>query len=255
MPRICIFCQQQTSGAGHGEHLFPNWLNRVFENIPQIPTSVGATRWENSTVNMQSGELSFRSWPASQIASVTTKLVCNSCNTGWMSDLECRAAPLLIPMIEGRPHTLSQAEQLIVATWSTKTAMVLEPVVGAHEYFRQEQRDMVRIEDRPPGFFRVYAAAIEGLVSPLSYSRVVGRQELPNQGFFDLHMHTVQINTLVLQVSRSEPPPPKFGVLMSPAISSIIEVPVFPPSDFFWPPERSLSTNSIGGYAAGYRQL
>ena len=52
------------------------------------------------------------------------RVVCANCNSGWMSDLETRVSPLLVPdRLDGR--LLSHDEQELLATLAVKTALVL----------------------------------------------------------------------------------------------------------------------------------
>ena len=59
-----------------------------------------------------------------------------------MSALEDEARPLLLPLIHGTPVTLTGPQQLVVATWSVKTAMVFDLTRAAEKiYFSQPERD------------------------------------------------------------------------------------------------------------------
>jgi len=54
--------------------------------------------------------------------------VCENCNSGWMSQLEGAARPILIPLISGaqHPRNLDSAEKEILAKWAFKTAFALD---------------------------------------------------------------------------------------------------------------------------------
>jgi len=149
MARECIFCGER---AGSGEHVFPDWLNAVFGQLdwdqpdPGLPPS-----WSRGVQDFRSGFAHHHEWSASQIATLRNKKICHSCNTGWMSNLEGASAPLLTPMILGRPRTLTQKEQLIAATWATKTVMVCEVSMNSDEgLFRKEDRRLLKEQQRPP---------------------------------------------------------------------------------------------------------
>jgi hypothetical protein len=86
-----------------------------------------------------------RGAPANMHAFNTTDIyvrvlrVCKSCNTGWMSDLETAMEPVLSPWLKGVTSALGLDEQRRVATWTVKTAMMLQftrqgvkPVPPAH---------------------------------------------------------------------------------------------------------------------------
>jgi len=229
--------------------MFPDWLNHVFDDLPGEVDDSEPSRWQQGTVDFESGEQLQRGWNKKQIASLITREVCHECNTGWMHDLEDRAAPILKPMIRGNPHTLDLDQQIIVATWATKTAMVIEPTLDRRVNFSLEQRQIVMNDDRPPGPFRVRAAAIEDMIPPLRYSCVRGQVQRNGAPFFDFHYYTLQIHVLVLQVIRTEPPPPNFGALKELAVPTDFEVPLFPPIDgFFWPPKDSFNNETLNQY-------
>lgn len=57
---------------------------------------------------------------------LTADTVCATCNHGWMSDLENEGAPILIPMVEGRPQGFDIERQVLVSTWVTKTALTFD---------------------------------------------------------------------------------------------------------------------------------
>ncbi len=54
------------------------------------------------------------------------KAVCEPCNSGWMSVLEGRAKPYLLPMIKGEIVELVPEAQEILATWTLKTALMCQ---------------------------------------------------------------------------------------------------------------------------------
>ncbi len=53
--------------------------------------------------------------------------VCLDCNNGWMSNLERRSKPVLLPLSKGDRSVLdlSHSEQRTISHWSVKTALVL----------------------------------------------------------------------------------------------------------------------------------
>lgn len=57
---------------------------------------------------------------------LVTRAVCHDCNTGWMSDLETKAAPLLTPMLRGKVVNLSLEQQATVALWAAKFVLMFQ---------------------------------------------------------------------------------------------------------------------------------
>lgn len=56
----------------------------------------------------------------------TLTIACVACNTGWMSDLQKAAKPILIPLIEGRECSLHRKAQHTLSAWIAMFAMVAE---------------------------------------------------------------------------------------------------------------------------------
>lgn len=54
------------------------------------------------------------------------KVVCRSCNNGWMERLETRAVPLLSSLARGETVELGEEDQKLLALWADKTAIVWE---------------------------------------------------------------------------------------------------------------------------------
>src|SRR5262245_48432062 len=104
------------------EHAIPKWVAQVLDDIQHAAGY--DTKWVST---YESGGLVERDRSyETGLATITVKAVCEPCNTGWMSRMESRNKPLIEPMIRGEHVRLSVAEQVEVATWASKTAMVLE---------------------------------------------------------------------------------------------------------------------------------
>ena len=109
MARVCAFCGGTPITAEHG---WPKWLENVLpgrrirqSSIPDdfIPRQRGMRR---------------------SVAGGEVRAVCESCNTGWMSNIETDARSVVGPMIEGCGTNLDQQNQATVATWIIKTCLV-----------------------------------------------------------------------------------------------------------------------------------
>lgn len=110
----CAFCE--LDGKLTKEHVWPRWVAPYLEHE-------GGPGTNTRTIIRPSGteSTSYKSRPAN----LTVKSVCPECNGGWMSQLEERAKPVLLPMIEGRaPVRLGSRDAETVATWAVKTALV-----------------------------------------------------------------------------------------------------------------------------------
>ncbi len=109
MARRCVFCGS-TSGLTR-EHVLPDWLTQIGLDLePQIH-HVGP-------INKVP-----RQWSAKPFRT-TVRAVCGTCNSGWLSDLEAAAKPLITPLILGEPRRLPFEDQALIAAWTCKTALV-----------------------------------------------------------------------------------------------------------------------------------
>jgi len=70
---------------------------------------------------------------------IVVKAVCERCNNGWMSELEVQVRPILEPMVRGQPVRLSVEDQVVLARWAAKVAVLLDHyedgvvVLGDHD--------------------------------------------------------------------------------------------------------------------------
>jgi len=203
------------------------------------------------------------SWTASELASATTKRVCHSCNTGWMSNLEGRAKPTLKPLIKGQGTILDTNQLFVISSWAAKTSIAFESTQSENsDGFTADECTIVMKQDRPPASCQVFIAAIAGLVTPMQYSASQFRMEVGGVEICKFHFHTIQVGALVLQVLRRLPPPSNYGSLERFAIPREIEVPfdvaavIFPPTGKCkWPPAKVLGWEGLFALSTRNAQL
>ena len=116
MTKACIFCGGP--GPFSKEHVLPEWTAKLLKikkvNVTITRQGLAQTKWA-----------SVGSFGA-KIGPVCKKL----CNSGWMSDLENLARPILSTLIlPDRPVALSPDEQVIVASWLWKLAVVMDATI------------------------------------------------------------------------------------------------------------------------------
>jgi hypothetical protein len=114
MARECLFCG---GGPLTREHLIGRWASRftddeqrdIFQRSDregEPPRQEDQRQWRTRAYDRQA------------------RIVCKTCNNGWMSELERSASELLDPRsLTGR--LLSRDEQTLLATWGFKTALTL----------------------------------------------------------------------------------------------------------------------------------
>lgn len=110
--RACAFCGNP---ADSGEHLLAEWLQRVLPSDEQMIhfRQLGA----DANDRREWHRLPFRE---------DARIVCKTCNSGWMSDLEKAAQPVLERPIRREASTFGTPHQTILATWALKTALVFQ---------------------------------------------------------------------------------------------------------------------------------
>jgi len=116
--RRCVFCGS-TSNLTR-EHVLPDWLTNVSLDLaPSLHRAAPLNRVP-------------RQWSSTPFKT-TVKLVCASCNNGWLSSLERSARPVLTPLIRGDPHRLPAGAQALIAKWTCKTTLVSLLVTSAQD--------------------------------------------------------------------------------------------------------------------------
>lgn len=104
------------TGGKSDEHIIARWL---LEHL-----GIGTTTITPGHLNVRSGDIiQTRHHTLNNFVGGS---VCRDCNSGWMSELESQAKPILQTLI-ANPHRLSKlrkAERRIVARWTFKTAAI-----------------------------------------------------------------------------------------------------------------------------------
>ena len=106
------------------EHLFPNWLKKRFPRDDKTTHTTASFEWPENIITKEPMER--RQHGRGHVGSLKVKVVCETCNSGWMSALEEPTKPVLTPLITGERSDLPTKVQLTLATWATKTSMTAE---------------------------------------------------------------------------------------------------------------------------------
>ncbi len=110
--KACVFCKKEVKLTK--EHVLPNWLCSLYptdEMVINEFTGASQSQWN------------------SKIFQHTAKVVCESCNGGWMSKLEKDIKPLLTKMLNLEPLLIQKAEQELLAFWAQKTFLMLNKAI------------------------------------------------------------------------------------------------------------------------------
>ena len=146
--RTCIFC------GGRGltkEHIWPRWLHAYIppelkEHAVRLEVN-WPDRAETSIVKRQ-GDTQSR----------TVRRVCVNCNGGWMSALQERAKPIIVPLLSACRGVLTRKQQTTLAAWAAMTTMTAEQIDERKMTVSQEDREYLMQHGEAPGHWRIWLA-------------------------------------------------------------------------------------------------
>jgi hypothetical protein len=88
--------------------------------------------------------------------------VCRGCNNGWMSRMENRTRRILMPLLQGLPHSISTFDQQYLATWIAKTVMVAEYAFPNNIAISDRERLHMLANLAPPDNWVIWIADYRG---------------------------------------------------------------------------------------------
>lgn len=156
--RRCIFCLKRGTTD---EHVFADWLRVLFPRTAKDTRSQGITQWGQDRhgklyamplLTIQQGHSGSKKVP----------YVCRGCNNGWMSRMEKRTRPILMPLIQGIPHSKSTFDLQYLATWIAKTVMVAEYAFPDHISIPDRERLHMYANLAPPDNWTIWIADYRG---------------------------------------------------------------------------------------------
>ena len=135
MARTCIFCENE--GNLSKEHLWPDWLSKMYIRKGDEKHNFGSQTYLdkkmiNDGVYQRPGHL----------FSLKNRVVCQTCNNGWMSEVENETKPILIRMINGEKHKITCDELNQLSFW------IAMKVVTAEFAQKNETLDVTPLNER-----------------------------------------------------------------------------------------------------------
>jgi hypothetical protein len=138
--RFCIFCGK--AGLTH-EHVWADWLKKF------IPKDMVEHDSLFAIVHTTHSE-PRRKKRAGDLRSRRLRVVCKSCNSGWMSRLQEKAKPCLLPLVLGEVTAFDVDTQSILTAWIAMFVMVAEYFNPATVTSTQEQRSFLMHSGKAP---------------------------------------------------------------------------------------------------------
>lgn len=118
MLRVCMFCQFE--GKLTDEHVVSEWIIRMLADRAKFPDIADGEyrsefqRDKTTVALLENADID-----------VIAKSVCSDCNTGWMSDVEVQAIPILGPMICGKQMIMDSKKIKAIAPWFALKSLLL----------------------------------------------------------------------------------------------------------------------------------
>lgn len=124
-PGRCIFCDRQ--GNLSKEHLTADWIKnyvpRVHKATERYRTHASASR---GSQQFQLDPDSSKTIVPGDPASHRKRVVCVSCNQGWMGKLQETTKKHLVPLIKGDWSEFKDDARSTLASWAVMRTMVIE---------------------------------------------------------------------------------------------------------------------------------
>ena len=154
--RRCVFCMRE--GDLSKEHVMPRWIWREAHGGDPVGRTIedDAPSKYRETFVEYAGEIIRMVEPRSEqplmrSTALTVRVVCRTCNNGWMSQLEADTKPIFIRMNRDRSWRLAPEEVRTVRRWVIKTALMLEHSDGDYRIATPEMFKAIAQNSDPPG--------------------------------------------------------------------------------------------------------
>ncbi len=170
----CIFCLGYR--LSH-EHVIPDWIRKIIPKKPHHGSRLRVTSSGPSNVppNRRPRLQRSRDRQGHPI-SKKVRVVCETCNTGWLSALEGELKPRIKALVLGEESILTQWDQRRLATWAAKTAMTAEFIHPESAAIAFEEREYLRLHREPPIAFNIWMAHYDGSQHTTALHQSCGRR-------------------------------------------------------------------------------
>ncbi len=249
----CVFC-----GGGNlsHEHFWPDW---AYDLLP----GTGSNNIEHKIVITEKNKLveSKKRERQGAVKGKTLRVVCETCNNGWMSRLEEELKPTLIPLIKGRPAILSAQGQYQLARWITLKTMVGEQNERSNAAFTQGQRDQLRILGFVPPQIMIWIGDCGEGGWATAYAKDAGVMSLPDIKMVpktldhpNVMFLTFGVGRLLVHARLSNAEGLDFNefIQLGSALTRL-----WPPTrpDIVWPTKPRITADQAGNLAMSFQQL
>lgn len=189
---------------------------------------------------------------AGRSAHIRVKYLCETCNNGWMSDLEKEAQPVIRPLMNDISVPLDRWQQYLIALWTIKTAMVFECTIPARErFYSKADRDRLLTAFAPPDGTSMWLGRFErSNLSFIQAVRLFGTIPKANAPLGEGYVVTFALARLAIQILTVRRKPEHRSARVTLAVKpgpwerKLSQIwPIKPP--MYWPPARSFSEEGV----------
>lgn len=152
MSKPCIFCGSR--GNKSKEHIWPVWMHA---HLPLLGGRKNTRELQTFKWKEQIGCKSLSR--QGHLSTTKFRVVCKSCNSGWMNILEGKAKSILTRILRRDGVKLSVADQEILARWIAMKAMTGEHAENEVHMTPKADRHLLRLEGKIPDYYAIYIGA------------------------------------------------------------------------------------------------
>jgi hypothetical protein len=150
MAQMCAFCPADAVERG-GEHVWDNWINKALPETwyharKQYSLDSPLIEYDTKSLNEQ------------------LPVVCEACNSGWMSELSRKVKDRFAPaMLDGEPFSLGARDGAILAAFTFLKAVVTNhcTVEQYEPFFTRAARERFRTSLEVPPLTKMWFAAFK----------------------------------------------------------------------------------------------
>lgn len=178
-PRKCIFCGSRKNITR--EHVVPNWLRHV---IPRVSDEYLHANFTLHPALMGPNTVAIvpQMNPAKRnIGNRQLFMVCETCNTGWMHQLQDELMPVLKPLIRGDWSHFDAQSASRIGSWLAMTVTVIAMSMPQTRGVTRLERSLIYSNKEPPENWRMWIGRGSGFTEIDYCNRVwtmVPRSEL-----------------------------------------------------------------------------
>ena len=234
--RQCVFCENK---ANSREHIIPGWiLNQLGDGKGPFHLTLG----KKPTVPLATPERK-------------AKVVCSTCNQGWMHKLEDTVKPIISPPLHDISLRLDIAQQHTAAKWAVKTAIIHNAAVrDSPNCLSRTACEQLRAHIPRGTAVWLGRFSHPGAIASTGLDVWLGIGNVPEA--VHVHITTVVVGHLAIQVNLSSVRPEyrdaSIPLYPKPGPWDKILVPIWPASEnIVWPPPLTFRRDDLGGLSIG----